>query len=706
MTTAHKPSKYAFLKGFPLVMQATRSECAYACVAMLAAHHGNHISLMELRKLLPPSSAGATLKTIQELASSVQLGFKAAKAELETLKTLGRPVILHWSFNHFVVLVEAKASHLVIADPAQGVRKVTYEEASRSFTGILVELTPQEDFELKTSRPTLTLRELMGKVHSLPSAVGTLGALALVLECVGLLLPLFGQLLTDHILVTRDSQLLLVALGAFVMVLGVRTFFSAARDWSIAVLSVSLRAQLKERVLRHLFRLPASFFDQRSASDVYQRFEALAQIEKTLTTTFLQATVDSLAAFIVLAVVFSYSTTVGFALAGCIALYAVIRLLNYARMTKAQRTTVLANAQLSSHVLESIRTMVPLKVSAQLPWRLRQWSTLSDRFINRSLEQTRLELTVKVMNSMVLGSAGLLVTYFAGRQVLQGELSLGALLAVMAYQGIAASRLTALIDAFAQFKLLGVHLERLADIVATDVDPLERLSNPDDSDDDEPLRIELRNVSFRYSAAAPWLLRNVSHVFEPGQRYCIAGRSGAGKSTLFKILLGILIPTEGEVLCNGVPIAEFGMARYRTRTGVVLQSDKLYAGSVQENVSYFAEDVSLERVHHALNLACVAEDVQAMPMQAHTLCEEDSSIFSGGQTQRLLLARALYRKPKLLLMDEATSNLDVRTEAKVVKNLVELACTQIFIAHRPEAISSATHVLSLESASLIEQKSS
>jgi ATP-binding cassette, subfamily B, bacterial CvaB/MchF/RaxB len=245
-------------------------------------------------------------------------------------------------------------------------------------------------------------------------------------------------------------------------------------------------------------------------------------------------------------------------------------------------------------------------------------------------------------------------------------------------------------------------LDRLADIVATDCDPHEKLVSSKTDADLGPLQIELRNVSFRYSAASPWLLKDVSYVFEPGKRYCISGRSGAGKSTLFKLLLGILTPTEGELYCNGVPLGEFGMARFRRGTGVVLQSDKLYAGSVLENVAYFAEEIDIERVGKVLNLARVQEDVNAMPMQLHTLCEEDTGIFSGGQAQRLLLARALYPNPRLLLMDEATSNLDVKTEADVVRNLVQLPCTQIFIAHRPEAINSATHVLVLHEGALEE----
>jgi ATP-binding cassette subfamily B protein RaxB len=293
------------------------------------------------------------------------------------------------------------------------------------------------------------------------------------------------------------------------------------------------------------------------------------------------------------------------------------------------------------------------------------------------------------------------VIWLGARRVLDGTFSVGLLLAFVAYKDQFLGRVSELINKGVDLTMLRVHSERLADIALTETEPRGLVVNAGDTAH-LPAMIEARNVSFRYSENDPWILENVNFRVELGGSVAIIGPSGGGKTTLLKLLAGLLQPTKGEILVNGEPINRLGLENYRTMIGVVMQDDQLFAGSIAENICFFAEEPDQKRIEACAELAAVHSDIASMPMGYNTLIGDMGTALSGGQKQRVLLARALYRRPGILLLDEATSHLDVEREYAVNRALRSLRITRLVIAHRPETIRAADRVLALESGAIAE----
>lgn len=687
---------------FPVVRQSGQAECGHACLAMISTFHGRSMSLLEVRQIQAPSSRGMTLQQLMALAALMHLETRPIKLELDDLQKVSGPVILHWSFNHFVVLVSATSDAITIADPAQGLRTVPLKEASEHFTGVAVDIAPTDAMPTKDHALKLTLPQLIGRVRGLGSAGWNIFAVAAVLEFLSLLAPLFGQVVGDHVLLTKDSDLLLLIGCGFGAAMLMRTYFAFVRDWIVLAVATSVRLQVAARLVGHVLRLPAAFFEQRQSIDIQQRLDSLQEVERVLATSFLQAIIDSMMALVVVALIFAYSTTLGLVSVSSLSLYAVLRLSTLNLIRNVRGAAVSNQVKQSSHMVETLRSIVPLKLASKIDWRLTQWKNLAAETANAQVSQAKIELVMRVANSTLMGATSILFMSLAALQVMNGGLSFGSLFALAGFQALIATRLTSLIDGYMQVKLLSVHLDRLADFVFTQAEPRDapRLAGQDDSL--TPLSIELRNVSFRFSEMDPWVLKDVNMTVGAGENVCLTGPSGSGKSTLLKILTGVFQPTTGEVLVNGLPLAEFGLSKFHGLSGVVLQNDRLYFGSIADNISFFDADPDQGLVQRAADAAAVHAEIARMPMNYQTLCGEDGSGLSGGQAQRLFIARALYRQPSVLLMDEATSNLDVPTEQKVNAALRALKTTRVFIAHRPQTIASADRVYVLDGGQLSE----
>jgi ATP-binding cassette subfamily B protein RaxB len=296
-------------------------------------------------------------------------------------------------------------------------------------------------------------------------------------------------------------------------------------------------------------------------------------------------------------------------------------------------------------------------------------------------------LTFGVVNTFLVAIENAAILYLGAKLVMSNQFSVGMLVAFISYKDQFVSRISALIDTAISFKMLGIQSERLADIV---------LTAPEETAEHEVLgrealapTIEVRNVSFRYAQGEPWVLRNVHMMIEAGESVAIAGPSGCGKTTLLKIMLGQLQPEEGEILVGGIPLKQLGLKHYREQIGVVMQDDQLFAGSLAENIAFFDPQTDQSRLEAAAKLAAIHDDIVRMPMGYNTLAGDMGTGLSGGQKQRVLLARALYKKPRILFLDEATSSLDTNTELKVNQAVKRLSMTRITIAHRPQTLEMA-----------------
>lgn len=682
----------------PMTLQTEAAECGLACLAMVAAWHRRVTDPSDLRRRFGFSLKGATLKDVMGVADHIGLASRPLRLELDELGQLQLPCILHWDLNHFVVLKSVGRNAVVIHDPAEGVRRLSLAEVSRHFTGVALELTPTGGFQTSAAPPRVRMRTLLGHIAGLRRTLGHLLALALAIEVLALLAPLFLSLTVDHAIVSADRSLLATLAIAFGLLLLVQVAVSSLRGWMLITLGASLKVQARGNLFTHLLNLPAGYFETRHVADVMSRFESQDTILQALTKDLVVAILDGLMCVLTLALMFVLAP--GLALAALIGalLYALLRWLSYAPLRQASSEAIVWGARRDSHFLESLRGMTTIKLMGGQADRRTRWLNLLVETVNRQLVSQRLNLMLRMANMLLLGLLTIVIVYLAARMVLDNSFSVGLLVAFLAYKELFLRRVSSLIDVLVELRMLGLHAERLADIALTAPEPA---SPPAPVKAGPPAGIELRNVSFRYSPNDPMIVKDVSLTIAPGEWVSLAGPSGCGKTTLLKLIAGLLEPTSGTILVDGEPLARLGPQGWRAMLGVVMQDDALFAGSIADNISFFAAAPDHDRIESCARRAAVHDDIAAMPMAYGTLIGDMGTALSGGQKQRVLLARALYRQPRLLLLDEATSHLDVQREAAVNAALSRLAPTRIVVAHRPETIRASQRVISFNGGVLV-----
>ncbi|MDH5540648.1 MAG: peptidase domain-containing ABC transporter [Rhizobacter sp.] len=676
----------------PMLLQTEAAECGLACLGMVAAHHGLDCDLASLRRRFSLSLKGATLADLVRLAGQLQLNSRALRAEMEHLADLRLPCVLHWDLNHFVVLKEVRGGVAVIHDPAHGVRRIKLDKLSRHFTGVVLELSPQADFAPRTERQAVTLRQLLGRVTGLKRSLLQVFALALALEVFMLLSPFLLQWVVDGVLVSADKDLLVTLGLGFGLLVLIQVAVGAIRSWAVLHLSSSLNLQWLGNVFSHLMRLPVSWFEKRHTGDVWSRFGAVQQIQQTLTTSFAEAVLDGLLVVVTLAMMFVYSGLLTGIVLASVALYALLRWAFFRPLRDATEEAIVHDAKRSSHFLESLRGVQSIRLFNAQEDRQARFMNLVVDAMNAHIATRKLDLMFSVLHKLLFGLERVAVVWVGALLVLERSFSIGMLFAFIAYKEQFAARVSGLIDKLVELRMLKLQGERLADIVLTapETEPVapRRL-------DDRAATLEFKAVSFAYSDAEPPVLRELSLRIEPGESVAIAGPSGCGKTTLLKLMLGIHAPQSGDILVGGVPLVQLGMRTWRDMIGTVMQDDQLFAGSINDNISFFEPRPDTAWIEQCARLACVHDEILAMPMGYHTLIGDMAASISGGQKQRILLARALYKRPKILFLDEATSALDVDRERDVNHAIRQLPLTRVIVAHRPETIASAQRVVVL-----------
>lgn len=682
-----------------VTLQVESQECGLVCLVMVAGYHGSHLDLMSLRRRFSISIKGTNLAQLMRYAQNLEFSCRPLRLELDDMSKLRVPCILHWDMNHFVVLEKVSRNRLYLLDPARGRRVLTLSEASRHFTGVALELTPNASFQPVQQKVRIRLRDLVGRSVGLKRALVNIFILALALEVVALLAPQVTQWIVDGALVSADQDLLLLAVLGGCLLMLIDFVLRMAQGWMGLRLNQQLALQWSGNLFSHLLRLPWPFFEKRQLGDISARFQSLTAVRKVLTDGAIMMLLDGLVTLITLGMMLLYSAALTGIVLVALASYAILRLAFYLPLRNASQERIVLAARENSYFLETVRAVLPLKLFNTIALRLSTWQNMIADVQNRDVSTQKLLLIFSSFNTLIFSLEGMFLLYVGGVAVMLGELSLGMLLAFIAYKTQFAGRASRLIDVLVEIRMLSLHAERLADIALEQPEPEGAVET--DLSRIEP-RIELRDISFRYAEGEPWVLRNLSLIIEAGDSVAIVGRSGCGKSTLFKLILGLLMPTEGEILIGGIPVRQLGLQAVRSLVGAVMQEDQLLAGSLAENIASFDPEVKQRQVEEAAHLAHIHQSILNMPMGYQTLIAEMGSGLSGGQKQRVLLARALYKRPRILALDEATSHLDLHSEHHVVQSMHQMTVTRITIAHRRETIAFASRLIRLSKGSVVE----
>ena len=616
--------------------------------------------------------------------------------EVEGLRHVRLPCILHWQHAHFVVAKSVGRNSLHIHDPAFGDIEIPLEKVSELFTGIALELWPDGGFTKRKVSASISIRQLVGHVSGMASAVWRVLLLALILEVLVALAPILMQLIIDEAVVGADVDLLTTLGVASVLLIIMQVSIRAARMWAAVYMGTTFNLQWRANVFSHLLRLPVSYFEKRHLGDVASKFGSVDQIQQTATTAFVESVLDGIFVVITVGVMLAYSVPMTIVALSAAASYVTVRLLTYRSLYEASQREVFFQAKQQSLFLESARGIKALKLFAREEVRRVSWIAALVDYFNAGVRVRKLELATEIAKGILSSGAKLAVLWMGAYSVISGSLTLGALVALLAYVSQFDERFIKLMDNILKIRILRVHAERLADILLTEPEQ-ESDTEAQESTQSAPPTIEIRDLSFRFSDEEPYLFRGVSFRVQPGESVALVGPSGSGKTTLVNLIMGVLQPSEGAILINDIDSRQFGIGKLRSMVGAVMQDDMLFAGSIAENIAFFDPEMDLKRVIDCARLAAIETDISAMPMGFYSFIGDMGAALSGGQKQRILLARALYRRPSILILDEATSHLDVEREKQVNETIRSLALTRIIVAHRPETIASADRQIRLVS---------
>lgn len=684
-------------KRMPVILQTEVAECGLACLAMVAGYYGHNIDLGALRRRFSASMKGLSLLDLSRFATGLFLATRPVRVEIEELSKLHMPCILHWKFIHYVVLERITSKGAYIHDPAHGRRWVPLKELSESFSGIALELWPAEGFERKTEKERIRLSDLFRRIDGLKRALLQIFLLSLCLEVIALLSPIGSQIIFDEVIVAADHDLLtLVAVGMGILVI-LQVIFGLSRAWATLIMGTNLSLQWTTALFDHMLRLPLSYFEKRHVGDVVSRFGSLGRIQSALTTDIIGAVLDGIMTIGALIMMIFYGGWLALVAFGTLTIHLLIRVAAYRPYRAANEAAIIQNAKENSHFIETIRGVASIKTLDLHERRRGTWLNLMVNAMNANLQIQKLDFVFGTVGTFFAAADGIIMLVIGTRFVMNGSMTIGMLIAFIAYKDQFVGRVGALIGLAINLKMLSLHTERIADIaLATPEDtPANGLYPTVQSQPEQSALLSVQNVHFSYGEGLPKVLEAVSFDVAAGECLAITGASGCGKTTLLKIMAGLITPSEGKILVGDVDINQLGTVNYRRSIATVLQDDQFFAGTIGENIACFDSNADQAWIERCAELVAMHDEIMGMPMRFDSLVGDMGSTLSGGQKQRLFLARALYRRPSILFLDEATSALDEANEQRINQAVAQLKISRIIVAHRPSTIAQASRIIKL-----------
>mgnify|MGYP001452653570 CR=1 FL=1 len=674
----------------PLILQSETNECGLACLTMLSCYFGKRIDLSSARRLCGTVSQGMTLRQLINSFEKIGMTAHASRADISDITSLKQPIILHWSFNHYVVLIKANRRGATIHDPAVGRRHISLQELSDHFTGIILEAWPTEAFDKKPIETNISVSDLFQGIKGLGKILLGVISLSVLIELLTIAVPAATQFTIDTLIKSSDIEGIIFVTLLVISALLIKSIFSVVRAWILMNVRYTLGVKWSEKFFNRLIQLKLPFFEKRHTGDVASRFQSLTAIQDTFTADLIASVLDAFVIIISIILMFTYSPLL--ALGPCIAaaIYTILKICVFPNYRARKIEHITSEANQSSHFLETVRAIAAIKMSNLASVRRREWINHVVTTTHAGNQLFKLDLFTKTVGVLLSGFSAMYVLSCGAVQIDQ-SITVGILLAVMLYAEMVVSRSINLADAVSDFCLVSMHSQRLTDIA---VSPIEK----DVDNASSPLlngNIVIKNLSFRYSDSEPDIFSDINLEIKQGESIAIVGPSGCGKSTLLQVLAGFYEPTSGKILINGVNTANIKKSHLRDHVAYVMQDEKLLAGSIQQNITGFSEHPNSKLMLQCSSHSAINKEIESLPQAYESMIGDIGNTLSGGQRQRISIARALYREPDILLLDEATSDLDITNEKTITNSIAQLPITRVFVAHRPEMIMSADRIFDL-----------
>lgn len=691
------------LNSTKIVRQSEPAECGLACLCIVANAFGHDVDLASLRERFRPSARGSTLKDLSDIASDLSLTPKVLRIELEQLDKINIPAVLHWDMNHFVVLTAVNGKTATIIDPSSGRRIVKFDELDRSFTGVAMEFQRAESggrFRLSQSSPGF-----LGVVFS-KTATSTFIAVLLfsgIAQLILLFQPfLIGDFLS-RISAGTQSATTYVALG-LVLLNGLGLVLAKkVRGTAMAAGGSALSAEITSGLIRRLLDIDLSWFSRRATADVVERVTSAAQIHRFLVGDSALALVDGALVLLCtfLALVVAPSVALIFVLA--VAAKICLNLLMSPTLRDLIERQAQLNARQTTTLVDVVRNINTIKITCSERERYQNWYSKFHQVLNAEVAVSQAQVNFEIIDTVI--DIALIATCLAVIWQYSIVFSvMDGLVIVLLYQTVSSS-LGRLQRSYLGWLTVQVQWERAKDILLAPRQAIDTVTQQELSQSAPRPAVAFENVSFRYSSFDKTIIQDFSVLIEPNELVVITGQSGSGKSTLLKLLLRVERPNAGRITIAGIDVNAMSSSLYASYVGAVQQDEPLFLGSIRDNITLFDPMPDYERMQWATKVACIHEDILRMPMKYSTMVASDDSGISGGQRQRVAIARALYRNPKILILDEATSNLDEETESRIFERLSELDLTAIFVTHRTRTLSFANRILRVEERGVFETQS-
>ncbi|EIG6654886.1 peptidase domain-containing ABC transporter, partial [Escherichia coli] len=646
-----------------------------------------------LRRKFNLSARGATLAGINGIAEQLGMATRALSLELDELRVLKTPCILHWDFSHFVVLVSVKRNRYVLHDPARGIRYISREEMSRYFTGVALEVWPGSEFQSEPLQPRISLRSLINSIYGIKRTLAKIFCLSVVIEAINLLMPVGTQLVMDHAIPAGDRGLLTLISAALMFFILLKAATSTLRAWSSLVMSTLINVQWQSGLFDHLLRLPLAFFERRKLGDIQSRFDSLDTLRATFTTSVIGFIMDSIMVVGVFVMMLLYGGYLTWIVLCFTTIYIFIRLVTYGNYRQISEECLVREARAASYFMETLYGIATVKIQGMVGIRGAHWLNMKIDAINSGIKLTRMDLLFGGINTFVTACDQIVILWLGAGLVIDNQMTIGMFVAFSSFRGQFSERVASLTSFLLQLRIMSLHNERIADIALHEKE--EKKPEIEIVAHMGPISLETNGLSYRYDSQSAPIFSALSLSVAPGESVAITGASGAGKTTLMKVLCGLFEPDSGRVLINGIDIRQIGINNYQRMIACVMQDDRLFSGSIRENICGFAEEIDEEWMVECARASHIHDVIMNMPMGYETLIGELGEGLSGGQKQRIFIARALYRKPGILFMDEATSALDSESEHFVNVAIKNMNITRVIIAHRETTLRTVDRVISI-----------
>ncbi|WP_256461753.1 peptidase domain-containing ABC transporter [Klebsiella pneumoniae] len=677
----------------PVIHQTETSECGLACLAMICGHFGKNIDLISLRRKFNLSARGANLAGINSIAEQLGMVTRALSLELDELGALKTPCILHWDFSHFVVLVSVKRNRYVLHDPARGRRNVGLEEMTRYFTGVALEVWPGSEFSEETTQNRIQLRSLINSIYGIKSTLAKIFCLSVVIEAINLVMPVGTQLVMDHAIPAGDRGLLTLISAGLMFFILLRAATGMLRAWSSLVMGTLINVQWQSGLFNHLLRLPLAYFERRKLGDIQSRFGSLDTLRATFTTSVVGAIMDSIMVVGVFVMMLLYGGYLTWIVLGFTTVYVLIRLVTYGYYRQISEETLVRGARASSYFMETLYGIATVKIQGMAERRGTHWLNLKIDAINSGIKLTKMDLFFGGINTFVAACDQVAILWLGTSLVIDNQMTIGMFVAFGSFRGQFSDRVASLTNFLLQLRMMSLHNERIADIALHEKE--EKKPELDIVADMTPVSLETTDLSYRYDSQSAPVFSGLYLSVTPGESVAITGTSGAGKTTLMKVLCGLFEPDSGKVLVNGTDIRQLGINNYHRMIACVMQDDRLFSGSIRENICGFSEEMDEAWMIECARASYIHDVIMKMPMGYEPLIGELGEGLSGGQKQRIFIARALYRRPGILFMDEATSSLDTESERFVNVAIRNMNITRVIIAHRETTLRTVDRTISI-----------